>query len=62
MESVRRVFAEMDTDGSGTLTAEEIAASFGAHLSPYEVGGGSEGFEAGAGVMLDASLRMGLFE
>ncbi|GAB4824010.1 hypothetical protein N2152v2_011056 [Parachlorella kessleri] len=37
LESVRRVFAEIDTDGSGTITADEIASSIGTHLSPYEV-------------------------
>lgn len=58
MECVRRVFHEMDEDGSGTLTAEEIAAAVGTHLSPYEVGrgcsgcwggGAAEGARAGCG-------------
>ncbi len=31
------MFAELDSDGDGTITAEEIAGSIGAHLSPYEV-------------------------
>ena len=37
LECARRAFAELDADGSGRLSADEIAAAFGTHLSPYEV-------------------------
>ncbi|KAL4458324.1 hypothetical protein ABPG75_013189 [Micractinium tetrahymenae] len=37
LECARRAFAELDADGSGALSAAEIAAAFGSHLSPYEV-------------------------
>lgn len=37
VESVRRVFEELDTDGDGELDAKEIAAAFSGHLCPYEV-------------------------
>lgn len=37
VESVRRVFEELDTDGDGELDAKEIAGAFSGHLCPYEV-------------------------
>jgi hypothetical protein len=37
VESVRRVFEELDKDGDGQLDATEIAAAFSGHLCPYEV-------------------------
>ena len=37
VESVRRVFQELDKDGDGELDAKEIAAAFSGHLCPYEV-------------------------
>jgi calcium-dependent protein kinase len=37
VESVRRVFEELDKDGDGELDATEIAAAFSGHLCPYEV-------------------------
>ena len=37
MEAARRVFGELDADGSGRLSAEEMAAALGEHLSSYEV-------------------------
>ncbi|PRW33251.1 calcium-dependent kinase 17-like [Chlorella sorokiniana] len=33
----RSVFAQLDVDGSGELSAAEIASAFGSHLAPYEV-------------------------
>ena len=32
----RRVFAELDVDGSGELSAAEIASAFSSHLAPCE--------------------------
>lgn len=37
VECARRAFAELDADGTGELSADEIAAAFASHLSPYEV-------------------------
>lgn len=37
MESVKRVFADFDKDGDGTLTADELADAFSGQLSSYEV-------------------------
>ena len=37
VESVKRVFEGLDTDGDGELSASEIAAAFSGHLCPYEV-------------------------
>lgn len=33
----RQVFAELDVDGSGELSAAEIAAAFSSHLAPCEL-------------------------
>lgn len=37
VDSVKRVFEELDKDGDGELDADEIAAAFSGHLCPYEV-------------------------
>lgn len=39
LECARRVFAELDSDGTGDLSAQEIAGAFSSHLSQYEVRG-----------------------